>query len=293
MKLIYRDIKADVHLPKHIVQYMKDINKYPMFKNKQEEIECGIRARNGCEKSREELVTRNLRFVPKVVFQYTTNQNDFYDMISEGNRGLIDASLDYDPDKNLKFISYAVWHIRRRIVDFMCDYSRVVKVSRYVSGQLKKVEEEEREAFILNEGVLPPELFEKHKDFYLSKRFDRNSMVNLDDNEYKDSFVSKWSLTEDLNIDSADSLACKTDAQIKVEYLLSHLKNELDREIMRLHFGLDEHGYQRAMIVVAEEINKTLPKGVSISDKALQARKKGILKRLLRIAKRKGIELYE
>lgn len=67
--------------------------------------------------AREKLITANLKFVPKVAKQFKGCGLPFADIIEEGNIGLIKAIDRFDPEHDNKVISYAVWWIRKTIME--------------------------------------------------------------------------------------------------------------------------------------------------------------------------------
>jgi RNA polymerase sigma-32 factor len=73
------------------------------------------------------LVTANLRFVVKVAQRYRWSGSKMSDLIQEGNIGLMRAARTFDPDKGLRFISYAVWSIRAAIQNHIVESHSLVK----------------------------------------------------------------------------------------------------------------------------------------------------------------------
>ncbi len=95
--------------------YLQEIAKVPRLTPERER-ELGRRVQQNDKAALEELVKANLRFVVSYAKRYRNAHVLFLDLINEGNIGLIHAAKKYDPDKNVKFITYAVWWIRQAIL---------------------------------------------------------------------------------------------------------------------------------------------------------------------------------
>jgi RNA polymerase primary sigma factor len=97
-------------------QYLHEIAQVPRLTPERER-ELGTRVQQQNDKvALEELVKANLRFVVSYAKKYRNSHVLFLDLINEGNIGLIHAAKKFDPDKNVKFITYAVWWIRQSIL---------------------------------------------------------------------------------------------------------------------------------------------------------------------------------
>ena len=96
-------------------QYLHEISQIPRLTPERER-ELGRRAQQNDKSALEELVKANLRFVVSYAKRYRNAHVLFLDLINEGNIGLIHAAKKYDPEKNVKFITYAVWWIRQSIL---------------------------------------------------------------------------------------------------------------------------------------------------------------------------------
>jgi RNA polymerase primary sigma factor len=95
--------------------YLQEIAKIPRLTPEREK-ELGKRVQENDKAALEELVKANLRFVVSYAKRYRNAHVLFLDLINEGNIGLIHAAKKYDPEKNVKFITYAVWWIRQSIL---------------------------------------------------------------------------------------------------------------------------------------------------------------------------------
>lgn len=86
---------------------------------REKERELILKAKMGDEKARDRVLSSNLKFVFSVASKYKGKGADLPDLISEGNLGLMKAMEKFDTEKDVKFISYAVWWVRNSIQEFI------------------------------------------------------------------------------------------------------------------------------------------------------------------------------
>lgn len=114
-------------------KYLQEISREPL-NSAEEEIELSKKIHAGDRAALEKLVRANLRFVVTVANQYKDQGLSLPDLINEGNVGLIRAAEKFDETRGFKFISYAVWWIRERIIHALAEEQR--QNSRQLSGEL-------------------------------------------------------------------------------------------------------------------------------------------------------------
>jgi len=88
---------------------------------REEEYDLSRRARKGEEAARQQLATSNLAFVVAVAKKFANRGARLDDLIQEGNVGLMKAIEHFDPKKNVRFATYAVWWIRAYITRYLKD----------------------------------------------------------------------------------------------------------------------------------------------------------------------------
>lgn len=114
--------------------YLREIAKCPRLTVEQER-DLGRRIQqHGDEGALTQLVEGNLRFVVSYAKRYRRLGVPFLDLIHEGNLGLIEGARRFDPERNVKFITYAVWWIRQSIMHLLSEESRVYALPPRVSG---------------------------------------------------------------------------------------------------------------------------------------------------------------
>lgn len=136
-------------------QYIREIKKAPNL-SKSQEAELAIAAQAGDVAARNELVEANLRFAIQVANQYRGVGLDHEDLIAFATIGLFEAVAKFNPEKNVKFVTAAVWYIRAEIQKAIQDLSRVVRVPSHqnmtttqktVSTSMPVGEDDNRETF--------------------------------------------------------------------------------------------------------------------------------------------------
>src|SRR5215204_4907637 len=104
--------------------YLRAIAKLPRL-TPEEEQDLGRRIqRDNDQNALRRLVEGNLRFVVSYAKRYRGLGVSFLDLIHEGNLGLIEAARRFDPGRNVKFITYAVWWIRESMMHVLSDQTR-------------------------------------------------------------------------------------------------------------------------------------------------------------------------
>jgi RNA polymerase primary sigma factor len=114
--------------------YLREIARFPRL-TPDEERELGARIqRDGDEEALRRLVESNLRFVVSYARHYSGLGVPFVDLIHEGNLGLLEAAARFDPGRNVKFITYAVWWVRQAIMHALSDQTRAFSVPPKLSA---------------------------------------------------------------------------------------------------------------------------------------------------------------
>ena len=123
---------------KNLKRYLQRIAKFALL-TPEEEKELGKRIQEGDKEALKKLTESNLRFVVSYVKKYRGMGLSLLDLINEGNLGLIEAAKRFDPSKNVKFISYAVWWIRQAVIHALSKYSRIYHLPQKLSDQISEM----------------------------------------------------------------------------------------------------------------------------------------------------------
>lgn len=95
--------------------YMRELRGIPRL-GASEEQQAARRAAAGDESARQLLVKANLPFVIMLARQYAGRGAALEDLVSEGNLGLLLAARRFDPERGVRFVTYAAWWVRQAIL---------------------------------------------------------------------------------------------------------------------------------------------------------------------------------
>jgi RNA polymerase primary sigma factor len=219
-----------------------------MITNRDEEREVARQARDGDLLAAERLVTANLRFVIAFVKRYQGHGLDLAELVAIGNDGLLRAVRKFDPDRGVKFISYAVWWVRQAVLKALAEQTRTV---RFPLNQNTAVVR-----FAKAQGLLAQELGRTPTDQELATALQQS----VDDiRAAKRLFVTEVSLDapadrhdsrtttlgERLPVGDSSEIETQTDTVLRRDFLDRLFRRYLtprERRILSLYYGLDPDG---------------------------------------------------
>jgi RNA polymerase primary sigma factor len=226
-------------------RYLTEISKIKRFETPDHEAKCAAKASTGDQAAITELIERNLRFVISVAKQYETSTISLEDLVNEGNIGLIRAVEKYNSNTGFKFISYAVFWIRKCIHEFLTNTGRMIRlpanrvldISKF---KTKQSELEQQKGDDVDEVEVMEALSSTMTESELSDLATVLSMDidSLDKTVSPEESSSMYEIIADNNVEGSDYLTNNSDIKIEVGILLKSLK-ERDRNIMVMLYGLD------------------------------------------------------
>ena len=221
--------------------YIREIAKFKPL-TMEEEQELGRRIQAGDQEALNRLVEANLRFVVSYAKRYRGLGLAFLDLIHEGNLGLIEAAKRFDPERGVKFISYAVWWVRQAIFHALSEHTRVFRLPQKLSGQVSRVgnardrlaselerapttEEVARETD-LSEAEVEELLRVAGDDVSLSTAVGEEGGLELGDTLEQDS------------VPAVELTMMRSSFERQIQAIVGEL-DEKERDVIRMRFGLD------------------------------------------------------
>ena len=218
------------------------------------------------------LIKANLRLVVAIAKKYANRGMHFFDLVQEGNIGLIKAVDKFEYRKGYKFSTYATWWIRQAITRAISDQGRTIRVPVHMIEQINKVMRETR-LFQQEFGREPTsEELADRLGWPLSRvkgvKNIAREPISLETpvGEEEDSLLGDF--IEDKEVDSPANTAAYNLLSEQINSVLSTLPAR-EQKVIRMRFGLDD-GYSHTLEEVGYVFKVTRERIRQIEAKALR-----------------------
>lgn len=263
-------------------RFFSEISKTKLL-TPEEEAELAFKAKAGDEKARETVIKANLRFVISVAKQYVNKDATLEDLVSEGNKGIVEAIDKFDPSTGFKFISYAIWHIRKNIYMYMADLSRQIRIPLSITTDLRKYYRME-EDFISNMGRNPSteeilDLLDSvgtpiSKNAEESIKNSTRTVPLIPDDSDDDSFGPINFLNSG---DEPDKVLIDESRMELIKKVMGRL-SQIEKEVVLLKYGINDQQGECTFTQIAKKYDKTPEWARKVTKTAMKKMKYSFIK---------------
>lgn len=122
-----------------IGQYLEEICRFPLLTAAQERTLARRIRKHGDSASRQEMIRCNLRLVVSIARRYCRKGVALIDLVAEGNVGLVRAVDLFDPDKEVRFSTYATWWVRQAICRALMLHGHPIHLPVYMNQRIARL----------------------------------------------------------------------------------------------------------------------------------------------------------
>jgi RNA polymerase primary sigma factor len=251
-------------------RYLQEIGHFKQL-TPDEEKQLGRQVQQGDGEALRRLVESNLRFVVAYTKRFRHSRISLLDLINEGNIGLIQAARKFDPKKNVKFITYAVWWIRQAILHALSEHGATFRLPQKQANILYRVERS-RQALgrelerVPSEMELAEELGMEVDEVRLLLASNQN-ILSLNQPVDEDGEAEFGDLLEQYVIPDTDEEVLRQSFEEALKDALSELSDK-ERQILALRFGLDDD-HPRTLREIGEALEISRERVRQIENQAL------------------------
>ena len=221
--------------------YLQEVKKIPTL-SKDEEKNLAIRyvQKNDLEAAKQ-LVQSNLWLVVKIAREYQNAAKNMLDLIQEGNMGLMEAVKNFDPFRDVRLPSYAMWWIKAYIVRFLIANFRLVKIGttqaqRKLFFNLKKEKAKlEKAGFFPTPKLLAEKLDVKENEIIEMEQRLSGSDLSVHTPISEDSDGDLLSILPSQNANAEELLAEKEDQELVKKHFSEFATSLNEKELAIFH----------------------------------------------------------
>lgn len=220
----------------------------------------------------DQMFNSNLRLVVYAAKKYLNSGLELFELINEGNIGLMKAIEEFDIDKGCKFSTYAIWWIKQSIRKNVLEQKHTLKISPNAvyeilnfKNKIELLEQEEKRK--LTEEEIAKKLnipLNKVTDYL---KYDQN-IVSIDQTiTEEEDMTFKEVIESDENVELEIT---KSTLKDDIEPLFEIL-NERERKIIELRFGLNHpNGNTMTLVNIGKKLGLSTERIRQIESKALR-----------------------
>lgn len=268
-----------INADRTISVYLKEINKYKVL-TAAEEADLIKKMRDGDVDARNRLIAANQRFIYAVAKRYG-NDNNVLDLVNEGNIGLMQALDTFDASKGNRFLSYAIWYIRREINAYLNNDNLLIRKTNNTKTiyKLSKIKEkfyaENNRYPDVDEiaAILEAEYGLKIKDKTDLLDISTTSINTCFDDEDARAFENTPYFTEKTAVDNDYLPVMDDDFNSAVSGALISSLTEREQTVIKMSFGI---GYNKEYTnaEIAEELGMSSERARQLKNGAIEKMKK-------------------
>lgn len=270
---------------KNLTRYLQEIRKIPPLSAEEELALARLWRDDKDIEAAHKLVTSHLRLVAKMARGYGGYGMPIGDLISEGSVGMMQAVKRFDPDRGVRFATYAMWWIRAAMQDYIQHSSSLVKIGttapqKKLFFNLRRLK---RQMHVIGDGDLKPEQVTEiakildvpeHEVVSMNRRMaapdsSLNAPVHSDSEGERQDLLADETESQETAIANAEELAARKallanalkTLNARQRHILSErrLKDEpTTLEKLSLHYGISRERIRQIEGMALQKLQKSM-----------------------------------